>query len=146
MHEAHASDLDAQHGQQLPDDYGYDGLLRLVSATRSDAGGNFLESDTYTYDAASNITQRVQVISVTETPTPIVTATPGTPAPTATPRAACAGDCNGDGEVSINEIVGLVNVSLGEAPLTCPSADLNGDGTIEINELMVVVNNALLGC
>jgi len=145
--ETSASDLDTSTSSNYQMSYGYDGLMRLVSSTRSDASGNFLESNTYTYDAASNITQRVQVVAVTETPTPGATETPSVPVSTPTSQpSGCAGDCNGDGQVTIDELITLVNVSLGEAPLACPSADLNGDGTISIDELMVAVNNALLGC
>jgi hypothetical protein len=103
--ETSASELDDSIASNYQVAYGYDGLMRLVSATRSDSGGNFVESDTYTYDAASNITQRVQVISVTETPTPLVTATagtpaatetPGTPAATATPQACASGPASSE--------------------------------------------------
>jgi hypothetical protein len=39
--------------------------------------------------------------------------------------------CNGDGTVAINEIIGAVNISLGNSPVsTCPAADRNRDGAV----------------
>jgi hypothetical protein len=65
----------------------------------------------------------------------------------ATVTLSCVGDCDGNGEVVINELVRGVNVALGNAPLTdCPSFDANRDGTVTINELVQAVNNALNGC
>lgn len=59
----------------------------------------------------------------------------------------CAGDCNGDGTVAINELVVGVNIALGSAAVsTCPAVDGNGDGMATINELVAAVNNALGGC
>ena len=63
------------------------------------------------------------------------------------PVRACAGDCNGDGAVAINELITGVNIALGSAQVTsCPSFDGNGDGNVAINELIAAVNNALNGC
>ena len=143
--ETSASDLDASTASNFQTTYGYDGLMRMVSMVRADGAGTFLQSIDYTYDAASNVIQKVEVESVPDTPTAGPTAGTPTPRPTRTPGG-CAGDCNGDGEVTINELIGLVNTSLGDAPLTCPSDDLNGDGEIEIDELLVAVHNALVGC
>ncbi len=90
-------------------------------------------------------------------PSPTPTSTPRPPAtltPTATRTATafptpirCSGDCNGDGRVSINEIITCVNIALGADQLSaCAACDANGDGTIEINEIIQAVNNALNGC
>lgn len=77
----------------------------------------------------------------------------GNPIPAACPSgtvvigSACVGDCNGDGMVVVSEIVTLVNIALGNTPLSnCTAGDANGDGTIEINELVQAVDNALNGC
>ena len=60
---------------------------------------------------------------------------------------ACAGDCNSDGMVAINELITGVNIALGSAQVTaCPSFDVNKDGSVAINELISAVNNALGGC
>jgi hypothetical protein len=57
------------------------------------------------------------------------------------------GDCNGDGEVAITELIRGVNIALGEATLDrCPVFDVNDDGEVAVNELIVGVNNALVGC
>ena len=59
----------------------------------------------------------------------------------------CVGDCNGRGEVTVDEIIKGVNIALGNAGLdTCQQFDANGDGSVTINELIVAVNNALSGC
>jgi hypothetical protein len=63
------------------------------------------------------------------------------------PVPACAGDCNGDGMVAINELVTGVSIALGSAPVTsCPAIDTDGNGEVAINELVAAVNNALSGC
>jgi hypothetical protein len=63
------------------------------------------------------------------------------------PIATCVGDCNGDGEVNINELIIGVGISLTTRPVTdCPSIDQNSDGQVLINELVLAVNAALSGC
>ncbi|MFN8642881.1 MAG: hypothetical protein U0802_14975 [Candidatus Binatia bacterium] len=59
-------------------------------------------------------------------------------------RAQCVGDCNGDGQVAINELITGVTIALGTSAVTaCPSFDVNGDGSVAINELISAVNVAL---
>ncbi len=59
----------------------------------------------------------------------------------------CIGDCNGDGEVRVNELVIGVNIALGAAQISsCPAFDKNGDGMVTVNELVLGVNNALNAC
>jgi len=98
--------------------------------------------------------------TATETRVPTLTATatatgPTPTGPTATATATgsptvgapCPGDCDGSGEVSINELITLVNIALGNLPLSaCPVGDLDSNGAIAINELIVAVNSALNGC
>jgi hypothetical protein len=61
--------------------------------------------------------------------------------------AACAGDCNGDGAVTVDELIKGVNIALGSASRDqCPSFDTNGDGEVTVDELVHAVNNALSGC
>ncbi len=63
------------------------------------------------------------------------------------PNAECAGDCDGDLNVSISELVLGVNIALDRAePAACPSLDQDESGTVAINELVQAVNNALQGC
>ncbi len=60
--------------------------------------------------------------------------------------AACVGDCNGDGDVTIDEIIKGVAVALGASIEVCRPLDANGDGEITIDELIRAVNNALNSC
>jgi hypothetical protein len=63
------------------------------------------------------------------------------------PALACVGDCNGDGMVSVAELVEGVRISLGEAPLSeCPAFDATPDGQLRIDELVLAVTAALDGC
>src|SRR5205823_835653 len=40
----------------------------------------------------------------------------------------CGGDCNADGQVSVDELVSLLSISLGRMPLSsCPAGDTDGD-------------------
>jgi YVTN family beta-propeller protein len=81
------------------------------------------------------------------TPTPTVAPT-GSPQPTVTRTPVrCAGDCNGDGVVSIDELVRGVGIDLGTQPLAaCASLDTNGDGQVRVDELLRAVIAALHGC
>jgi len=57
----------------------------------------------------------------------------------------CIGDCNGDGHVTIDEIITGVNIALGNADLsTCESYDINGQVTVAA--ILTAVNEALNGC
>jgi hypothetical protein len=80
------------------------------------------------------------------TPTPNGPTPSATPTPTATVGVpACVGDCDGSGEVSVNELILGVASSL-DGEIHCPACDRNGDGEIEISELVAAVNSALDGC
>jgi cysteine-rich repeat protein len=60
---------------------------------------------------------------------------------------ACVGDCNQDHEVSVDELVVMVNIALDRADLsTCPAGDRNDDHRIEVDDLVTAVNAALNGC
>jgi hypothetical protein len=66
---------------------------------------------------------------------------------TTTLAAACAGDCNGDGSVTVDELVTGVNIALGSTPLEqCASLDVDGHGAVTIDELVRAVDSALTGC
>lgn len=59
----------------------------------------------------------------------------------------CSGDCNGDSEVTVNELITMVNVALGNtASSVCSAGDVNGDGEVTVNEIVAGVNRALSGC
>ena len=59
----------------------------------------------------------------------------------------CTGDCNADGQVTIDELITAINIALGNAPLSaCLEADTDGNGSVEVNELVIGVQSALQGC
>jgi hypothetical protein len=88
---------------------------------------------------------------VTPTGKPPATAT-ATPSPTVSPTptvvlVTCVGDCDASGSVTVDEILTLVNIALGNAPVTtCEAGDANHDGHITVDEILTAVNNALNGC
>jgi len=58
----------------------------------------------------------------------------------------CVGDCNGDGAVTVDELLVGVNIALGESLATCPAFDSTAGGELTVEVLIVAVNNALSGC
>ena len=59
----------------------------------------------------------------------------------------CVGDCDGSGDVTVNELITMVNIALGNTSLSaCTAGDADDNGTIEINEIIAAVNKALNGC
>jgi len=72
-----------------------------------------------------------------------VSSTGPTPTPT---TGLCIGDCNGDREVTVDELIQTVRIALGTANVTaCLAGDLP-DGDIGESEIIAAVNNALSGC
>ena len=66
--------------------------------------------------------------------------------PVRTVAQSCAGDCNGDMKVSVDEIVrGINDLESADAP-TCPRVDTNHDLQVTIDELVAAAANALNGC
>lgn len=62
-------------------------------------------------------------------------------------HAACVGDCGGDGEVTVNDLVLAVVIALGDASVdTCPAADADGDGAVTVSELVEAVSGLLGSC
>ncbi len=103
--------------------------------------------------ATTGATQVLATTTPTRTNSPGATATsPPAPSATATQSATptgnlCVGDCDGSGDVQINEIITCVNIALGTAAVsTCSACDSNHDGQVEINEIIQAVNDALNGC
>jgi pimeloyl-ACP methyl ester carboxylesterase len=59
----------------------------------------------------------------------------------------CAGDCDGNGAVSVDEVVRGVNILLGIAPIDqCPAFDCHGTGVVSIDCLVQGVSRLLEGC
>jgi len=141
-------------------------LTASATATRTatapaSASATSTTSPTQSATAAATVTRTpsaTAAATVTRSITLTVTAT--RPAATATRTATavhtvtatrttrpCAGDCNGDGEVSVDELVRGVNIALGSAPArTCAGVDTNGDREVTVDELVAAVNAALRGC
>jgi hypothetical protein len=72
-------------------------------------------------------------------PTPTVTPKPGT----------CVGDCDGDGVVTVEEIIRLIAIALGiVAGDSCPGSAPcgGGDGGVFVDCILQAVNAALLNC
>ncbi len=61
--------------------------------------------------------------------------------------AQCVGDCGGDGQVTVDELLLMVNIALENVAVSeCEAGDANDDGTITVDEIIAAVNNALAGC
>src|SRR5262249_49477198 len=59
----------------------------------------------------------------------------------------CSGDCTNVSQVSVSDLVTMVNIALANTGLTaCLAGDVNGDGHISVDELVTAVNHALDGC
>jgi subtilase family serine protease len=59
----------------------------------------------------------------------------------------CAGDCNNDGSITVDELLTTVNIALGVTPASeCQSVDANGDGEVTVDEIIQALNRALNGC
>jgi hypothetical protein len=61
--------------------------------------------------------------------------------------AACAGDCNGDRRVTVDELAIGVRIALGLAPVdACAACDGDGDGAVGVDEIVRAVGAALDDC
>jgi CubicO group peptidase (beta-lactamase class C family) len=59
----------------------------------------------------------------------------------------CPGDCGGDGQVEIDELVSVVAMAMhGSPPMSCPSVDRDRSCDVSIGEVVEAVNGALKGC
>lgn len=70
-----------------------------------------------------------------------------TPTPTVGPEP-CVGDCNGDGVVTLHELMRMVNIALGNTPccLDCAAADAAKTGMVSVVQIITAVKNAMHGC
>ncbi|MBI3781905.1 MAG: hypothetical protein HY270_00735 [Deltaproteobacteria bacterium] len=62
------------------------------------------------------------------------------------PEPQCVGDCNGDGVVTIDEIVLAVSLALDESMAGCAAVDANSDVQVTVDEILAAVDHALRGC
>ena len=93
----------------------------------------------------------VDIALDSDAPTPTVTPAPADtalPTVTSTPTTVpCTGDCDTGGDVTVNELITLVNIALGNAARsTCPIGDADGSGDITVNEIIKAVGYALGTC
>ena len=59
----------------------------------------------------------------------------------------CAGDCDGNQQVTISELIRGLGITLGRNPIAaCPAFDVDGNGGLGIDELIAAVDAALSGC
>lgn len=126
-------------------DFDGDGVDDLiVNAMGADGFNNQrdLAGDAYVL-SGSLVSQAAGRPVMTRTPMPTATATP-----TATTSAiACAGDCSGDGDVRVDELVRAVAIALErQAVSECEAGDRDHDGRIVVNELVLAVSSLLRGC
>jgi pimeloyl-ACP methyl ester carboxylesterase len=59
----------------------------------------------------------------------------------------CVGDCNGDGNVTVDEMVRGIGITLGTIEIeVCEALDCQGTGSTSISCVIQAVNNAIAGC
>jgi len=59
----------------------------------------------------------------------------------------CAGDCDESGQVTVDEVLTLVNAALGNAlAAACDPGDIDHNSRITVDEILSAVNNTLNGC
>lgn len=59
----------------------------------------------------------------------------------------CAGDCGGDGTVTVDEVIRAIDIALQSRPMSdCSMLDLNSNGQIDVDELVQAVEALLRGC
>jgi hypothetical protein len=64
-----------------------------------------------------------------------------------TAEAPCSGDCDADGQVTVDELTRMITVALGTDAITaCLAGDTSGDAAVTIDEINAAVQRALTGC
>jgi hypothetical protein len=128
----------------------------VLTAWGNAVNGNFNRSGDQA--ASFDLTISVGSTNPTETPTPTATPTMATPTmatpmtsptPTATATAGpsvCVGDCDASGEVTVDELVTMVNIALGSADASaCPNGVPSGE-SVDVALIIKAVGNALAQC
>ena len=53
----------------------------------------------------------------------------------------CGGDCDESGAITVDEILIVIRIALGEEELaTCPTSDVSGDGRVTVDEVIAAVD------
>jgi len=100
-----------------------------------------------TATATATATETVPAPPTVTATVPPATATAAVTATSTVAASHCSGDCNGSGEVTINELLTGVSIALGSMPLSiCEAFDCAGTGTVEVSCLIAAVNASLNGC
>jgi len=112
------------------------------------ARGDFALSFRFTTDSPLYENSPLYTMILTNVAPP--TATPAPPTATPTPTATfaigeCRGDCDGNGAVSVSELIRGVGDAL-QATHNCPAMDFDESGTVSVGELVAAVRSALAGC
>jgi hypothetical protein len=114
--------------------------LRLLGSAAS--GGLHID-----YDGSNTFAGVDHDLAPVALDAPIIDLRASVSAPSPTPsESMCVGDCNGDGQVIVNELITLVDIALGSAqPSSCPDGLPSG---VQVNVALVIsaVNHALNGC
>ncbi|MCX8072231.1 MAG: hypothetical protein N3C12_07260 [Candidatus Binatia bacterium] len=116
------------------------GTLALSRARASDPSGLSIASFTAFEGRACLLEDAILLRTPTPTRTPSATRTP-------TPTPSCAGDCDRNAVVTIDEIILMVNIALDLRPTSaCRPGDANGDGRVTVEEIILAVTKALGRC
>lgn len=103
-----------------------------LTAWGNAVNGNFKRSG----DQAASTDLTISVSGSGTSPTP--TATPGV--------SACVGDCDDSGDVTVDELITMVNIALGNAqPTACPQGIPSG-AAADVTLVVQAVNEGLSGC
>ena len=116
------------------------GLMLDMAMHRTLSSGGSVTPFVFAPPAPKNNAGQTGVPAPTPTTLPTATPTPVVASP-------CVGDCNGDLQVTVDEILSMVNIALGNTSVSaCEAGDANHDGEITVNEILAAVNNALNSC
>ena len=118
--------------------------LNDPTLTFDDVGGRDV---LYPYDGPPPTIAPTRTATPTRNSTATATATAtATPTPTPIP---CAGDCDASGDVTIDEIILMVNIALEAEPVgRCVAGDVDGNGSITVDEILAAIHTILIlgGC
>jgi len=62
-------------------------------------------------------------------------------------QSSCLGDCDEGGSVTVDEVITMVNIALGQSAVgDCTAGDGDASGTVTVDEIVAGTTNALEGC
>ena len=130
------------------------GALRRLSARASDRTG-YRHTMSRWILAAALLAPFAALVAAANAVTPIPTATlvAQNPYPTYTPSKTCVGDCNGDAQVTPDDLVTLVDIALRDITCSvcvpcfvCTVPTIGVTCPVAIDQIITGVNNALNEC